>query len=814
MLNRVAWLLLVAIGCSASFAAEGERTLAILPAKIHLHHREARQAVLVQWLRGQEVLEQASDVTLTSSNEEVARFENGIVIPVADGTAEIKATVGDTQVVAHVVVSNQQAPFQWSFRNHVESVLSKQGCNGGACHGARAGQKGFRLTLFGYDLEADYSYLTRHAGGRRVVLSDPGRSLLLTKPTGLLPHKGGVRLEPDSLEYRVLAEWIAAGVPGPKEGEAFVSSIDVLPKASEQSKGRTQQLVVQAIYSDGSVEDVTRWAKFTSSNNSVVTVDNLGKTSVVGPGEGAVKVWYQNLNTVATVRVPFDHRIPADVYAQAERRNFIDDLVLKKLAALKLGPSPTCDDATFIRRVYLDAMGILPTADESKAFVADVSSDKRDRLIDAIMARNEFADYWAYKWSDLLLVNGFRLRPQPLAAYYDSIRKAVVANTPWDQFARDVVTASGSTIDNGLTNFYALHQDPEDMAETVSQAFMGLAINCAKCHNHPLEKWTNDQYYGMANLFARVRAKGWAGDARSGDGVRVIYSDIRGELLQPSRGKPQPPRPLDAQPISFDDEADRRETLAKWLTAPENPYFARSIVNRVWANFMGVGLVEKVDDLRVTNPASNEELLAALANYLVENKFDLKQLMRQIMQSSAYQRSSEVTEFNREDDLYYARYYARRLKAEVMLDAISSVTNIATEFKDKPKGIRALQLGDTNISSYFLDTFGRPERKITCDCERSDEPSMTQVLHLLNGETINGKLKAAGSCVEKWFTAKVPPEQMVGELFQAALSRSPTPKEVESFVAALKETPEAEQRQALEDLTWSVLTSREFLFNH
>ncbi len=797
----------------ATASARGDeiaRSLAMVPAEIRLVHTEARQPLLVQWKRGNDILEQAADATIVSSDANVCRVENGIAIPVADGTTELTATVGDQKVTAKVTVSNQQVPFQWSFRNHVESVLSKQGCNGGACHGARAGQKGFRLTLFGYDLDADYSYLTRHAGGRRVVLSDPGRSLLLTKPTGLLPHKGGVRLEPSSLEYRVLAEWIASGVPGPKDGEPYVASIEVLPKESEQSTGRTQQLIVQAKYSDGAVEDVTRWAKYTSSNNSVVNVDNYGKASVVGAGEGAIKVWYQNLNTVATIRVPFAHEIPADVYTKAERRNFVDELVLKKLAALRLAPAPVCDDATFIRRLFLDAMGIVPTAEETNTFVADTAPDKRDRLIDAVLARSEFADYWAYKWSDLLLVTGARLTPANLNAYYAAIRKAVLNNTPWDQFAREVVTATGSTVDNGFTNFYSLHQDPEDMAETVSQAFLGLSINCAKCHNHPLEKWTNDQYYGMANLFARVRAKGLAGN---GD-VRVVYSDIRGELLQPSRGQPQPPRPLDAPSIAFDAEADRREVLAKWLTSPENPYFARSITNRVWANFLGVGLVERVDDLRVTNPASNEELLSELAKYLVEQKYDLKQLMRLILRSSTYQGSSETNDLNREDELYYARYYPRRLKAEVLLDALSTVTQVATEFKDKPKGIRALQLGDTFVSSYFLDTFGRPERKITCDCERSDEPSMTQVLHLLNGETINGKLQAAGGLVDKWASSKTPPEQIVDELFVAALSRKPTPKEIDEFVRTLNNTPETDRRLVLEDLTWSVLTSREFLFNH
>ena len=819
---------------SAASAADGE--LVLLPSEIHLSSPEARQTLVVQWRKDGQFLEQQHDgLKLASSNEQVVKIEDGLAVPVGNGSAEITASWGEgdagQKAVATVTVSNLDKPFEWSFRNHVETVLSKQGCNGGACHGARAGQKGFRLTLFGFDVDADYSYLTRQAIGRRVVPSDPGRSLILTKPTGLLPHKGGVKLDPASLEYRVLAEWIAAGTPGPKDDDPQIVELEVLPKYSSQARlektvGSTQQLVVLARFSDGHVEDATRWAKYTSVNGTVATVDERGLVKITGPGEAAIKVWYLNYNALAFITVPFPNQVSPDVFAAArqENRNFIDELALDKLESLRLPPSPRCDDATFLRRAYLDTIGTLPTAAEAADFLADSSVDKRDRLIDSLLTRPEFVDYWTFKWSDLLLLTGERLRPKAIEAYYGWIRSSVAANKPWDAMVREIVTASGSTHENGAANFYALHQDPETMAETVAQAFMGLSINCAKCHNHPLEKWTNDQYYGMANMFSRVRAKGWGGDFRNGDGLRVVYSDTQGELVQPSRGAPQPPRPLDGEALPFDAEEDRRIALAAWLTSPDNPYFTRAITNRVWANFFGVGLVEAVDDMRVTNPASNEKLLDAAAAYLVEHKYDLKQLMRAILQSATYQRSSTPLPENSTDTRFYSRYYPKRLKAEVLLDAISQTTEIKSDFRaqgpdsNKTPGPpipakRALLLPDVFVDSHFLKTFGQPDRLITCECERSDEPSMTQVLHLYNGDTVNKKLQQPGSAAEKG-AAEASNEKVVTELYLAALSRYPTDEEMTRLLAVLSETANGDRRQMVEDMYWSVLTSKEFLFNH
>ena len=727
-------------------------------------------------------------------------------------------------LAALAVAASAQTP---SFRNDILPIFSKAGCNTGGCHGALAGKGGFRLSLFGYNPEADWQTITQESRGRRVDFDEPGASLLLTKPTTAIRHKGGKRLSVEGDDYRTLAAWIADGAPGLRADEARLASIAVSPEENIAQTGDTLALKVTAKYSDGTARDVTRWAKFTSADETVATVTPEGKVSVLGAGQGAVTAWFSSLVVVARVTAPWTNDVPADVFANAPRAGFIDDLVLAQLQRLKLKPSPTADDATFVRRAYLDTIGRLPTPDEARAFTADPATDKHAQLAERLMQRPEFVDFWTYKISDMLLVTGSKLRPAAVKAYADWIRQRVAENTPWDEIARRVVTATGSSIDNGATNFFAVHQDPEGMAENVSQAFLSLSIGCAKCHNHPLEKWTNDQYYAFANLFARVRAKGWGGDARSGDGVRTLFALDAGDLAQPRTGRPQPPAPLDAPAIPADEPGDRRAVLAAWLTAPENPYFARAIANRVWANFMGVGLVESVDDLRVTNPASNEKLLTALAAHLRENRYDLRALMRAILTSHAYRRSSQALPENAEDRRHYSHFYPRRLMAEVLADAIADVTAVPDTFNEialndgsvektdayKP-GTRSLQLADSAVKSYFLKTFGRNARDITCECGRSAQPSLVQVLNLANGSTLNDKLAAKDSRAATLLARNLSNAEIVDEACALVFSRPATAKEKEPLLALLAAVPAEEKRQAVEDLFWSLLTSREFLFQH
>lgn len=801
----------------------------ILPAEFRLDGRESAHRFLIQSFDGPVATGQTGDVSVRITDESIARIQGDRIVPVADGETQLQVLAGtEVLATAAVAVSGTAERFRWTFRNHVQSVLAKNGCNSGACHGALAGKGGFRLSLRGYDTQQDFFNITTQQLGRRVDLTEPEQSLLLTKPTTAVPHKGGLRLKQGTVDYRVLSEWLAGGALPPSEDDARLDHLTILPEQATLKKGDQQPLIVQAWYSDGRVEDVTRWAKFTSANEAVATVSEDGVVDMIGPGEGAVTAWFGSQIVIGRLTSPFEQSISPDTYLLAGRRNFIDSLVLRQLRRLNLKPSSRAADEAFIRRAFIDTIGTLPTAEEVRGFLADPSETKRDQLMEQLLERPEFVDYWSYHWSDLLMINGTLLRPDAVQAYYGWIHDHVEANTPWDQFVREIITARGSSIDNGATNFYALHQTPEDMAENVSKAFMGLSIGCAKCHNHPLEKWTNDQYYGFANLFSRVRAKGWGGDPRNGDGRRVLVTVASGELIQPRTGKPQRPTPLDARPLELTSAQDRREYLADWLVSTDNSYFARSITNRVWRNFMGVGLVEQVDDMRASNPASNEELLQALADYLVDQRYDLKALMRQILQSEVYQRSSVPTSENEGDRRHYSRYYPRRMMAEVLLDAISEVTSVPTEFnkiafpgadirdtKFYAKGTRAIQLYDSAVQSYFLQTFGRNQRRITCECERSDEPSMVQVLHINNGSTINGKLQTEGNRLDQWLTKhKGDDAALLNDVFLTTLARYPRDHERTAMRQLLAEAPAERRRETLEDIVWAIVSSREFLFNH
>jgi hypothetical protein len=814
-------MLLPALCVVASTAAFGAAKPAILPAEIALNGSSPRQALVVEMATdGQFTGEVTSKAALVSSDPAVVKIESGAAVAVKDGAATITATVDGQTVTAPVKVSGLGKP-EMSFRNHVQPILAKTGCSMGACHGAAAGQGGFKLSLRGYDDEGDFLALTRGAMGRRITPADPARSLLLLKPTAAVPHKGGDRFKVNSPEWNTLVGWIANGLPAPSAKDPRMEQLEVLPATARLAPGQKQQVLVRAHFSDGHVEDVTTHAKFTAVNQSVVNVDDNGLVSVIGHGESAVSVWYLQKIAVGTVTAPFENKLPADLFTQAPRRNWIDALSLEKLQSLSLPPSPRCTDPEFIRRAFLDAIGVLPAPEETRAFLADTAPDKRDRLIERLLARPEFVDYWSYKWSDLLLVTKRKLQPAPMWAYYQWIRNAVASNMPWDRFARELLTAQGSSVENGAANYFVIHSDPREAAETTALTFLGFSMNCAKCHNHPMEKWTNNDYYGFANLFSRVRMKN--GEQA---GENIVFAADEGELVQPLTGKPQAPRPLGGTPLKPEFDGDRRTALADWLTSPQNEQFKRTVVNRIWANFFGVGLVENVDDIRASNPASNEQLFARAAEFLVEQKYDLRALMREILRSETYQRSSVPVPGNEGDTRFYSRYFPRRLMAEVLHDAIAQVTRIPTEFKTRdtsnsgdkgvsfPRGWRAMQLPDANTDSYFTKAFGRPLREQTCECERTAEPSVTQALHVSNGDTINHKLQDKMSCVGQALIAGVDDAKAIDEAYLSAVARPPTPSEKQQLLKVFATAPKAERRTMLEDTYWALLSSKEFLFNH
>jgi hypothetical protein len=800
--------------------------LKILPSEMSLTGPHARQRLLVLAEEdGKIVGDLTVKVELASSNPAVAILKDGAVQAVGDGEAVVTATHNGRQATAKVKVTATKAPITRSFRNHVIPVLTKLGCSSGACHGALAGKGGFKLSLRGYAPEVDHFVLTRQAGGRRINLLEPAQSLMLRKPTMAVSHGGGLRLEVRSPEFQLLADWIAAGAPGPQPGDPAIQRLEVFPSEAMLKPKDTLQVIVRAWYSDGHSADMTRWARFSSTEDLVAAVDDNGRVKVGGHGEAAITVGYANLVALCRITSPLPNAVDPKLFATSPRHNYIDELVLKKLEALHIPPSPSCTDNAFIRRAYLDAAGILPTPKEVQKFLADPAADKRARLIDALLERQEFVDYWAYKWSDVLLVSSRRL-PQPgMWAFYQFIRQSVADNKPWDQLAREILTAQGSSLRNGAANYFVLHKDVSELTETTAVTFLGMSVTCCRCHNHPLEKWTQDQYWSLANLFARVALK-------NGDrgGEVVVQSQPGGEVLHLRRGIAMPPAPLDGKPLPLDSPVDRRKYFADWLTAKDNPYFARALVNRVWRNFLGRGLVEAEDDLRQTNPASNEELLDALAKDFVSHGYDVKHLIRTIMKSAAYQRSAAPLPGNKTDDRFYSRYLIRRLTAEVVLDAYSQATGVPTVFNQVslgpsggtqstaayPAGTRALQLPDALVISRFLDSFGRPDRSQPCSCERQQESSVTQALHLNNGATLNDKLRSKSSRVEQWLKEKVGDEEAVRRLLLLALSREPTTAERTRLLGLMAEGAREGQtrREVLEDLFWAVLTGREFLFNH
>jgi hypothetical protein len=797
--------------------------LQVLPDSVVLTGPKARQRVLVvDEADGQVVADWTRNAKFESLNEKVATVDAaGNIRAVGDGETVIVGRYDGRTAKVLVKVEKSNESFEPSFRNHVIPLLTRIGCNSGACHGALAGKGGFKLSLRGYDPTTDHFVMTRQALGRRVDRTEPAKSLLLRKPTMAVAHGGGLKIEVGSPDYQLLADWIAAGAHGPTPEDVRIKQIDVFPKAALLKPKDALQIIVRATYSDDHTEDVTRWAKFSSSDELVATVNEDGRVGVAGHGEAAMTVLYSNLVAAARVTSPFPNDVPADVFSKAARNNAIDDLILKKLQVLHIPPSPVCTDAEFIRRAYLDAAGVLPTPEEQGKFLADKAADKRAKLIDALLERPEYVDYWSYKWSDLLLISSRRLSQPAVWSFHQFVRKSVAEDKPWDRFAREVLTASGSNLQNGAANYFVLHKDVSDLTESTAVTFMGMSITCCRCHNHPLEKWTQDQYWSMANLFSRVGLKN---GERPGE--VDVQSQPAGDVLHLRRGVAMPPAPLDGKPLALDSNIDRRKYFADWLTAPQNPYFARAFVNRVWRNFMGRGLVEAEDDLRQTNPASNEELLDALAKDFVSHQYDTKYLIRRIMNSAAYQRSSKAEPGNADDDRYYSHYLVHRLSAEVILDAYSQVTGVPTAFTQVQAGAgdvknydgyvlgtRAQQLPDAQVVSHFLEAFGRPERAQTCSCERQQDSSVSQALHVNNGKTLNDKIRSADSRITLWLKENIGDEEAVKRIYRLALCREPTAQELHKFKELMAKEQQAPRREVLEDLFWAVLASKEFVFN-
>jgi hypothetical protein len=711
-----------------------------------------------------------------------------------------------------------------SFLNDVMPILTRQGCNQGSCHGKGAGQNGFRLSLRGYAPENDYRWLTREFAGRRIDASVPENSLLLHKPTGWAPHEGGRLFDSSSREYQVLLDWIRAGAPGPWKDDPKLLKLELQPKSRILTTGQQLQLTAVGEFSDGSKRDVTWLTRFDLNDAGLVSVSPAGTVKALRNGETVIRASFQTEVAVAIIASPYPNSIPAERFTA--RNNFIDDAVFAKLKSLHIEPADLCTDEEFIRRAFLDAIGVLPTPQEVRDFCTDRDAGRRSTLIDALLERPEFIDYWALQLSDLLQNRKERDHDvrgtKGVRAFHLWIRRQVAVNRPWDELTRDVLAAKGSVNENPAIGYFIVtvgenrEAERSEVVGSVAQAFLGIRIGCAQCHNHPLERYTQDDYYHFAGFFSRI------GFDRKDPkmGVSSLYVGFRDAnrnkgpvgVNQPRTGEFLEPRPLDRSDIAIGADDDPRAKLAAWITDPKNESFSGAMVNRIWKHFLGAGMVEPVDDLRATNPPTNPELWKTLNREFVAHRYDMKHLMRVILNSRTYQLSSSTRPGNETDAHFYSHYYARRLAAEVLLDAISQCTGVPDHFPGYPLGMRAVQLPDPALKSHFLTLFGRSERVTACACERNGEVTMPQLLHLQNGDSVVQRIGAGESRLSKLLKEQKDDNAVMDELFLTAFARRHTENEKDAVHKSLGDG--SPRDEVFRDLFWALLNSKNFSFNH
>jgi hypothetical protein len=736
----------------------------------------------------------------------------GVVTPRANGRTVLVAQWGASQVQVPVEVGGMDRPGPVSFSHQVLPVLTRAGCNAGACHGTPSGKNGFRLSLRGYDPPLDLFTLTREAQARRLDPLEPDASLLLRKATARVPHGGGRRLDGRGPQYALLRRWVGDGARDDTGTAPPLVGLEVFPpRRVLDEPASAQQLRVLARYRDGSRRDVTHLARYSVNDDGVAAAGPDGRVDKHREGEVAVSAEY--LGQMATARILFRDDKPGFVWRAPPEHNYIDRHVFAKLRLLRLEPSPLSGDEEFLRRAYLDAIGKLPTPEEVRRFLADPSPGKRDRVIDALLGRPEFADWWALKWADRLGCNQRFVGKIGAHKYHEWIRQAMLANLPEDALARAILTACGGNYGHPPASFYRRLRTPEMRAEEVAQLFLGVRLQCARCHNHPGERWTQDDYLGLSAFFARVGYRDGPFFVQKYDKEETVYVPRTGEVTHPRTGQAVAPRFLGGPVAAVPPGQDRREVLARWLTGPANPFFARAAVNRIWYHLFGQGVVDPVDDLRGTNPPSNEGLLDALAADFVRHGFDRKHLIRTILRSRTYQLSSRPTPSNGDDQHYFSHARVRLLQAEQLLDAIGAATGAAEKFPGFPAGTSAVSLPDGEYKHPFLEAFGRPARAMACECERDTDTNLGQALHLVGGRTVHALLRAPDGRVARLSASGRPDREVIEELFLAALSRYPTAGERDLLVAKLRAAGPG-RRKALEDVLWALLNHKEFLFQH
>ena len=781
----------------------------VYPAEVRLAGvREQAQLIVTGHYADGSIQDLTRAAAISTANAEVVTVQGTVAFPAANGEASLNVDVDGKTAAVKVVVENQDQPQPVSFLYDTLAALSKNSCNAGACHGSPSGKGGFRLSLRAFDPKLDELTLIREDFGRRTNSLDPDNSLLLLKLLMKVAHGGGRQIRADDPAYAVIRDWIAEGCQMDTAEAARPVRIDVYPKSGRVLKKPAvqQQLSVWAHYSDGSVRDVTPLAVYSSSDVEVADVDRNGLVEGQKRGEVAVVVRY--LEFIESSFITFIEDVEDFVWNDPQVNNYIDDAVDQKLMQLKYLPSDLCTDEEFIRRVYLDVIGILPTLEEVTAFAADQDPNKRDKAVDQLLDRPEYSKFWALKWGDLLRLTSGQVTNEGVYKYYRWVERSFRENKPYDQFATELLTATGSTFSNPAANFYRTSKDMNDCVETISQVFLGARLQCAKCHNHPFERWTQDNYYGMAAFFNRVQRK----NTKLANEMFIFVSQS-GEVTQPRTQQQMKPWVPGQGDIENPNEFDRRLDFAKWLTEPDNPFFAKIEVNRIWSQVFGRGIVEPADDFRDTNPPSNALLLDQLAQDFVDNGYDRKKILATILKSRTYQTSYQPNDFNEDDTKYFSHYQPRLLSAEQLLDAICHVTQVAESFGGLPAGTKATHLPAPDlVNNEFLKIFGQPERQTVCACERTNESNLSMAIQFFNGPLIYGKLKDESNSFRKSMTDGKSNTEIITLLYNLAVCRNPSDTELK---ASLEHIESKEDRvEALEDICWAILNTNEFLFQH
>jgi hypothetical protein len=805
MRNRplLQWAATLAVALSVANSLHAE--LLVTPTTVVLDSPEATQQLLATIKADGRPVDRTRTSSYESASPAIASVDaSGLLSPHAEGRTEVVVRLGAEVARVPVEVTGLKRPVPVSFSNDVITVLTKATCNTGGCHGKAEGQNGFKLSVFGFDPRADHQALVMESRGRRLFPMAPDQSLLLLKATAQVPHGGGKKIERDGLRYQRLRRWIAEGASFDEAQVSPIVGIEVEPTERVLGLRGTQQLRVTAIEATGRRRCVTTEAEYQSNASPIAVVDRRGwVTGGDIPGEAAILVRYLGHVTVCRITLP-RAQTP---WTRPPEVNFVDRHVWNKLERLGIAPSELADDSTFLRRVYLDTIGTLPTAAEARVFLANTDPHKRAQLVDRLLERPEYADYWSMIWSDLLRVDKDLITPRGAVAMTRWLRRQFAENRPFDEFVRSILTAKGPTGREGPASLYVVLDSPEALSRSIAQLFLGVRIACAQCHHHPSARWSQDDYFALAGFFTDVSRK------KLPNGADAIFTTAGSDLKHPRTGAIVPTRALGATPADLRVRPDRRAVLVDWMLASDNPYLAPAIANRLWAHYFGRGLVEPIDDLRPTNPATNEPLLTDLAKHVRDVKFDLKALTRTLLNSRAYQMSARTNATNADDAQNFSHAAPKALMAEVLLDAIGQVTGVPEKFNGWPEGYRAIQIWDNRMPSYFFRVFGRPTRASVCECERSNEPSMSQALHLINSAEITEKIWARGGTARRLADSTKTPTTIIDELYLSALARFPNEHERSTLLKAF-EAPGADRRTATEDVLWTLLNSKEFLYCH